>query len=145
MLLRHYRPWFKARRRPIGWSLLIALGAYPKIVANPRYEFVENLVTLLVCAGVLLYTLIAPDSGWGSFLSLPGMRALGNMAYSPYLFHPILLCAFFLLIERRDPLLTTPRDLLPAATALAASLVLSYASWRLLESRLIRLGHRWKY
>jgi peptidoglycan/LPS O-acetylase OafA/YrhL len=148
LLVRHYRPWFEARRTRIGRIVLLMVGTwlvYPNIVTNPRYAFLWNLVTSLVCAAVLLYVLIAPDGIVGKFLSLRWMRLLGNMAYCTYLLHPILLCLSFRLLEGRDPFLTTPRDLVPVGAALLATLLLSYASWRLLESRLIHFGHRWKY
>ena len=53
------------------------------------------------------------------------MRALGNWAYSTYLFHPILLCSIFRLMKHHDPTLAMASDLLPLGTALVTTFVLA--------------------
>jgi peptidoglycan/LPS O-acetylase OafA/YrhL len=98
-----------------------------------------------MCGIVLLHVLIAPDAWLGRWLSRTTLRTLGNMAYSTYLFHPILLCLVFQLLRRQDPSFRTVSDLGPIALALVATLIVSYGSWRLFESRLLKLGHRWRY
>src|SRR6185295_2454637 len=110
-----------------------------------RLAFLDPAATNVMCGVVLLYLLIAPDAWLGRWLSRPTMRTLGNMAYSTYLFHPILLCLSFQLLRHADPSLRSLRDLGPIALALVTTLVASYGSWRLFESKLLKMGHRWRY
>jgi len=67
------------------------------------------------------------------------------MAYSTYLFHPILLCIVFRLIKHSDPELNRAGDLPVIAAAMAATLILSWTSWRLFEKPLVAVGHRYRY
>jgi peptidoglycan/LPS O-acetylase OafA/YrhL len=150
LALRYYRPWILDRRSLVGWATLVALAAWfgwPGLfeISHVRYLFLDSTLTSVVCAFALTYVLVAPDSGFGRFLSLSRMRTLGNMAYSTYLLHPILLCVCFWLLRHEDPLLRTAADLIPVACALGLTLAASYLSWAGLESRLLKVGHRWRY
>jgi peptidoglycan/LPS O-acetylase OafA/YrhL len=150
LLLRHRADWLADHRKQLGRIVLAALVCwffYPA-VPNPqaiRMAFLDSTATAIVCGGVLLYILTAPHGWLGRFLSLKWMRTLGNMAYSTYLFHPILLCLAFQIIRSKDPLLNSPSDLLPIFAAGVATAALSFASWQFFESKLIRYGHRWRY
>jgi len=59
--------------------------------------------------------------------------------------HPILLCIVFRIMQSRDPALTSVADLIPMAIAAAVTLALSWLSWSQFESRLLRIGHRFRY
>src|SRR5947199_460460 len=107
-----------------------------------RMLFLDGTATAATCGVVLLYILMSPDGWVAKFLSLRWMRTLGNMAYSTYLFHPIILCVVFRAISRKDPFLNSPSDLLPITLACIVTLTISLASWEFLESNLVRLGHR---
>jgi peptidoglycan/LPS O-acetylase OafA/YrhL len=150
LAVRYGRDWLVARRSLVGWATLAAVGGwgvYP-LVPNPqaiRLAFLNPTATSLMCGFVLLFLLIAPDNGFGRLLSRPTMRLLGNMAYSTYLFHPIILCFAFQSLQGGDPVLRTTRDLGPIAVALVGTAAASYASWRWFESRLLKIGHRWRY
>jgi peptidoglycan/LPS O-acetylase OafA/YrhL len=152
MLAVRYRArWIAGRRAAVGWIAAAAVAAwlaYP-LVLDPqqlvRFYFLDATATDLTCGAVLLYVLMAPDGWLGRWLSLGWMRALGNMAYSTYLFHPILLCFSFQLLRHGDPILRETSDLVPIAVAAVATVVVSYGSWALFESKLVKIGHRWRY
>jgi peptidoglycan/LPS O-acetylase OafA/YrhL len=150
LLLRHQRQWVLKHSRSIVWiavGLFFAWSLYP-YVPNPqaiRLAFLYRSVTAVVFGFVLLSLLLFPASGPARFLSTRPMRNLGNMAYSTYLFHPIMLCVAFMALRGKDPFLTTSADLTPIFVALPVTLALSWLSWTQFESRLLRIGHRFRY
>lgn len=150
LLLRHRAGWLNANRRLIAWGaciLLLAVTVYPYI-PNPqaiRLAFVTYTLNSVAFGALLLCVLIFPANILGRLLSTSVMRALGNMAYSTYLFHPILLCVSFRIFQGADPFLTSPADLVPLAVAGTATLAMSWLSWSQFESRLIRIGHTFRY
>ena len=150
LLLRHRKEWLMEHRRSIGWAtagLFVAWSIYP-YMPNPqavRLAFINRSVTAVVFGSVLLWLLLFPAGALSSFLSTRTMRNLGNMAYSTYLFHPILLCVVFMLLRQADPSLANASDLIPVAIALVGTLALSWLSWSQFESRLLRIGHRFHY
>ena len=52
---------------------------------------------------------------------------------------------FVLLLRGYDPKLESRHDFAPLALALAATLAISWTSWRFLEKRLVAAGHRYRY
>ena len=150
LLLRHRTAWLMPRRRRIAWltaGAVLFWSIYPYI-PNPqaiRLAFLSRTITGLNFGLILVCILLFPESRMSRFLSTTPMRNLGNMAYSTYLFHPIILCLAFRVIEGRDPFLNTPRDLLPVLVTLTLTLPLSWWSWSGLESRLVRVGRRFCY
>jgi len=150
LLLRHRRDWLVMYRRQIAWgtlTLFIAWSVY-HYLPNPeavRMSFINFTVTAAVFGGILVCVLIFPMSLPGRFLSTPPMRNLGNMAYSTYLFHPILLWLAFRVLLHKDPLLVGASDLPPLAFAGVATFAMAWLSWSQFESRLLRIGHRYRY
>ena len=150
LLLRRHEDWLRNHRKPIAWSVLLALlgwSLYP-FLPNPqaiRLAFLEHTVTALVFGGGLLCLLLFPLSWPARWLSAAPLRTLGNMAFSTYLFHPILLCADFWAFQRRDPALNSIADLPPLALAAAGTLLLAWLSWTKFETPLLRLAHRFTY
>jgi peptidoglycan/LPS O-acetylase OafA/YrhL len=150
LLWRYRRHWLLIHKRHLGWAAFAAVlfwFIYPA-VSNPqaiRMAFLDGTATAIACGLLLLYILVAPGGQIGKFLSFGWMRRLGDMAYSTYLLHPILLCVAFRVIQNRDPFLNSAADLLPILVAAVATAILSFTSWHLLESPLIRIGHRWQY
>jgi peptidoglycan/LPS O-acetylase OafA/YrhL len=150
LLLKWHRPYLQARRKNIAWAVLAAFtfwSLYP-FLPNPqaiRMAFLERTGNAIVFAGVILLILIAPDGWLARVLSHARIRGFGNLAYSTYLLHPILLCVAFQMLKGKDPALRTVSDLGPVFLAGAATLALSFASRTFLERRLIRIGHRFQY
>lgn len=150
LAVRHRASWLAERRAALGWFAAASVAGwlvYP-LVPNPqaiRMFFLDATATDVMCGAVLVYLLTAPDGWLGRWLSLGWMRTLGNMAYSTYLIHPILLCFSFQLLRHSDPILRATSDLLPILVAGVGTAVMSYGSWTLFESRLVKIGHRWRY
>jgi peptidoglycan/LPS O-acetylase OafA/YrhL len=150
LLIRYRQPWLTANRKLVAWgtiALFAAWSVYPYI-PNPeaiRLGFINYTVTAMVFGAILLSLLVFPLSIPGRFLSTRPMRNFGNMAYSTYLFHPILLCIVFRIMRSKDPFLVTSSDLLPLAVAAVVTLGLSWLSWSQFESPLLRIGHRFRY
>jgi peptidoglycan/LPS O-acetylase OafA/YrhL len=138
-----WRRWWPRLTVGIG----LAWAIYP-FVPNPqaiRMAFIEHGATALVFALLLLSLVIHPSGRLSRFLSLGWMRELGNLAYSTYLLHPILLGLTFRLWTGRDPMLESTSDLLVLAVAAAATFAVAVCSWRLFEKPLLRMGHRFRY
>lgn len=150
LAVRHQTKWLTDRRRAIAWTtvtVLIAWSIYPYI-PNPqaiRLAFVNRAVTAVVFGMILLSLLLFPRSAASRFLSSKTMMTLGNMSYSTYLFHPILLCLAFMFLRSSDPFLRNVSDLLPILIALVATFAVSWLSWSQFESRLLRIGHKFRY
>jgi peptidoglycan/LPS O-acetylase OafA/YrhL len=147
-------------RRPYRWSpgrvrwIRLALLTY--LLAWIAYEFIPNSQAIRLAfivhtgnavafGGLLLVVLLSPHSLFSRFLASRPMRELGNMAYSTYLFHPILLCVTFRAINGHDPQLKDMGDITVIVAALITTLILSFLSWRFLEKPLVAIGHRYKY
>jgi len=150
-MLVHFRPqWIAGNERRIRLAVLAFLMLWIgyEYVPNPqaiRLAFLTHAGNSIAFAGLLLLVLISSGSAFCNFLSAPWMRQLGNMAYSTYLLHPILLCVVFRAMKGYDPLLRTFGDLVPLALALAATLALSWLSWNYFEKPLISRGRRSHY
>lgn len=123
------------------WLLFPALPS----VISVRMAFFTESISAVTFGLLILNVLLAPGAWISRLLSLEPVRLLGNMAYSTYLFHPILLCIAFRVMLGADPRLNTVSDLAPIAVALVATLVLSWASWTWFEQPILRRGHRYQY
>jgi peptidoglycan/LPS O-acetylase OafA/YrhL len=150
LLWRYRRDWLVHHRKRIACiavAVTVCWFLYPAVPNREavRMAFLDGTFTATTCGMVLLYVLLEPNGWFGKFLSLEWMRTLGNMAYSTYLFHPILLCLAFRMIGGKDPLLNSASDLLPIAVAGVATALFSIASWRFFESNLVQIGHRLRY
>jgi peptidoglycan/LPS O-acetylase OafA/YrhL len=150
LLLRHRQQLAMANRKWIAWgtAALFLFWSIYQYLPNPqavRLDFIRFTMNGLVFGAILLSLLLFPKSVPGRLLSTRLMRNIGNMAYSTYLLHPILLCVVFRALRSKDPSLTVLPDLLPVAVAGVLTLVLSWLSWSQFESRLLRVGHRFRY
>jgi peptidoglycan/LPS O-acetylase OafA/YrhL len=150
LVLRRFRGYLQEHSMKLGWYIAIAFvlwSIYPWL-PNPqaiRMAFLSRTLNSIIFGGILLLIVLSPRHSISRFLSLPGMRQLGNMSYSTYLFHPILLCVVFLMMRGKDPTLSSLNDVAPVVAAGLLTAALSFASWRLLERRLIGIGHRFEY
>jgi peptidoglycan/LPS O-acetylase OafA/YrhL len=146
-----YRAAFIDRLRAWWPTLAIGLGlawaVYPYFPHeySIRLAVIDHTVNAVVFALVLLSLVILPASPIARFLSLGWMREIGNLAYSTYLFHPILLGLTFRLLKGSDPLLESRGDLGLLTVAAAATLTLTLCSWHLFEKPVLKIGHRYGY
>jgi len=151
LAMRYYSGWIGARSRRLGQlvaSALIVWFVLPLLFPNSaagRFAFTVFTQNAVVFGLLLLYVVAAPGGWVARFLSLSWMRTLGNMAYSTYMFHLIVLSLVFLRIRGGEPALNSSADLLPMGVALALTGLLSLASWQFFERRFIRSGHKYQY
>jgi peptidoglycan/LPS O-acetylase OafA/YrhL len=150
LLLRHHHHTLRSnRRKVVVGSIILGLAwtVYP-YVPNPqaiRLAFIETTMNSAVFGAILLCLLMLPGSSPARFLSTRLMRGIGDLAYSTYLFHPIVLCVVFRVTRNADPALRTSADLAAIAMALVLTLGASWLSWSTFESQLVRVGRRFRY
>ena len=94
----------------------------------------------------LILAIAVTREGWTAwFFSLPPLRVLGRYSYAIYLLHvPAILIALGYPPDQQ-PHLHTAAEFGRMCLGLGAAVVVSVMSWHLFESKLIALGHRWKY
>jgi peptidoglycan/LPS O-acetylase OafA/YrhL len=114
-------------------------------VTTPAMSTFGYSCTALMYAAVLLMAVTAPKSWLGRLFRLGWLRWLGGIAYCLYLVHIDALLIVYRLFGYTRLQLDRWRDLLPLTTALACSLLISHASWKYFESRMVRIGHRFTY
>ncbi len=150
LLLRNHSEFLRRNLSLVRW-LGIAAGAmwliFPKLPSaiSVRMGFVDASISAAVFGLFILNLLLTPEGAISRLLSLRPIRLFGNMAYSTYLFHPILLALMFQLMRGVDPRLNTVSDLPPLAIALVLSFALSWASWTWFEQPVLSRGHRFRY
>jgi peptidoglycan/LPS O-acetylase OafA/YrhL len=136
------RRWIEVNRGKMGlfigtWIAVLAVCARKGIgVMTPWMSLVGYTGFGVFYACILMLTLTSVGR-LKRFFSKPFLCWLGTIAYGLYLVHvPILNLsdAFF----RHTPMTAL-------LVAITASLVLSHLSWSLLESRLVKIGHRFVY
>jgi peptidoglycan/LPS O-acetylase OafA/YrhL len=137
------RGWWP--RLAVGLGFAWAVYPYFSNAYSIRLAVIDHTVNALLFALVLLSLVILPASRISRFLSIGWMREIGNLAYSTYLFHPILLGLTFRLLKGNDPLLGSRGDLAPLAVAAVATLAIALCSWHLFEKPLLKVGHRFSY
>jgi len=150
MLVRQHYSWLSRKQRQIKWAALACLAAWIayQYIPNPqsiRLAFILDTGNSIVFAGVLLVILMNPGMWLSRALAIRPMRELGGMAYSTYLFHPILLCFAFRVMTSHDPQLNSFSDFPALTAALLATLALSFVSWRFFEKPILAIGHRFTY
>jgi peptidoglycan/LPS O-acetylase OafA/YrhL len=79
----------------------------------------------------------------GALRSKP-LRQLGSISYTTYLFHPLFIGLAFITANKREQL-GSFSDAALLAAAMLATLLLSAASYRYVESKLVAFGHKLSY
>ena len=106
---------------------------------------VSYLVYAIFYGALLVFTLDGPCKTWKAFMSTPVMRELGNMSYSTYMLHGVVLRVTFWIALRTQPRADTLSDVPVLLAALVSTLAISWASWHLFERRFVRIGARFTY
>jgi peptidoglycan/LPS O-acetylase OafA/YrhL len=96
-------------------------------------------------AGWLLLVLLAPDGIWGRLCRWRVLRQLGAVSYCVYLIHLEVLEVCLRLLSRMSAQPSAPAVAAATLLAAAATWGLATASWRYLESPMIRRGRRFSY
>jgi peptidoglycan/LPS O-acetylase OafA/YrhL len=140
---------FLAMRRNLLRSVLLACCSVMAAMTYKGWGMMSTAMSTvgytcsaLMYVSVLLITLTTPGSAWGRVFRIGWLRWLGTISYCLYLVHCDLLTVVYRLFGYRQPRLLHWYDLFPVATALACALLVSHLSWKLLESRMVSIGHR---
>lgn len=139
-----------ARKQLAKWCLPVAAATALSCAAifalRMEHAFFLSYTSFAIFYGSLLvFALTRAESLTARLLGTRPMRQLGNMSYSTYLIHPILLHGAFYLVGRQSPVLRTWPDLGVVLLALSATLTLSALSFRYIERPILAIGHRRKY
>lgn len=142
--LRHNRKTLIAVIALLGSALVVF--SFRRLAADSReMALVGYSVLSAFFAAVLLHVLSNPDSLAARLLSFRPLAALGLTSYFVYLFHtPVWYWLHWSLLGR-PPLHVSWIAGAITVAALGLTLLLSWASWRWLESPLLRLGRRFSY
>jgi peptidoglycan/LPS O-acetylase OafA/YrhL len=93
----------------------------------------------------LLYVLTYHESWIARCVRWRWLGWLGTIAYGVYLFHEIILGAFFSLVWSRPPQLTSFPEVCITLLALGVTLLLCRLSWIYFERPFVQVGHRSHY
>lgn len=108
------------RRQSYGWiSIIILFTAAALIPSGAQFLYVGGFLTLAICAGILILTLVISDKNrLTALFSQPILLWLGKRSYGLYIWHwPI----FFLCGYLRRPALAIPCGVIGALAAAAVS------------------------
>lgn len=144
----HWAQWLRGHgaglRRAMLWSLA-ALVLVRRDSGVQMAFFGHTMLTVcfaLVTINILLN--LGADSPFMRLLRSSGLRFLGKISYSLYLFHPIVLATAFLLTSYPKTLSGWPQVLLLTA-CLALTIVFCNVLFNRFESRMIGFGRKIPY
>ena len=138
-------------RRPIyGMFALLGCGVFSLAVWNPATEMRARAVWGFSCldaffAVIMLLALLRPRGWWSSFCQRGFLRNAGGVSYCVYIIHFAVLeiCQEIIVFRFREwPVFAHLAGVLVAGLATWA---IAKASWRYLESPMIRRGHEYGY
>ena len=150
LLLRNHRDAIRKNAGLLRWSGILfgfVWFIFPTLppAISVRMGFLNDTISAVAFGLLILNIQLRPKTRVAKVLSAGPLRLLGNMAYSTYLFHPVVLCLVFRSLRGVDPQLNTTSDLPLLALALGVTLLLSWFSWMRFERPLLGLGHRLEY
>ena len=118
------------------------------LLLDPRREskWFEILAPLMIGIGSAAFILgIARGAPYGDALQAPILVFFGSISYGLYLIHQPVAGVLHGVILGQRPDIGTLAQAGVTVLALAASVALAAASWRMLESPFLRLGRSWRY
>ncbi len=142
------------RRR--AWVLYVAIGVFGTIIVatggalppreaspdTPLMTFGLTVVALFYASVMLLAILHAKHWGMGLFRARP-LRLMGKLSYFIYLAHFTLITATMLWVSQYTS--SALAKWLALAAAMALVIGVAQISWVAFESKMVRVGHRFKY
>jgi peptidoglycan/LPS O-acetylase OafA/YrhL len=125
-----------------GWTVVALMGA--ERILDVSLLHPVGLLFLGICTASYIL-LIVSDGSKGTILNSRGLGFLGSISYGLYLIHqPVAgLLHRFLLGTRPDT--ANIEQTLVTVAALVISVMLAWLSWKFFESKIVQIGHRWKY
>lgn len=131
----------------LGSALYVIGGALPAKTASPATPMMTFGLTLVAMfyASLLLLSLLRPShpTSW-IFRSAP-LRFLGKVSYCVYLIHQAILGVAMSTLGDLRPGSDTLWQWGAALAGITVILIVAQLSWTFFESRLVPIGHRFKY
>lgn len=124
-------------------AIIVPTGVLFGLAQERRFIF--NYTFIAAFYALLLVAALIPNTPFSKVMTFRPIRAMGNLSYSTYLIHPILLQTAFTIFRHAEPQLKNLQDLELVALSLVATLALSWTSWTFLERPIISWGHRFAY
>ncbi len=125
-----------------GWITVATMSA-ERLLDVPLLHSVGLLFLGICTASYIL--LIVSDFYRGTILKSRGLCFFGSISYGLYLIHqPVAGLLHGLLLGTRPDTANVPQTLVTVA-ALITSVVLAWLSWKFFESKMVQIGHQWKY
>jgi len=140
--------WIRANhvglRRAMLWSFVLLLFVRRDSGSLMAYigHTILNICSVLVITNIYLH--LGSTSVWMHALRSRGLRFLGRISYSLYLFHPIIIATTFLLSRYPKTLSGWPQVLL-LISSLMLSVFFSHLLFDRFEKRLIDFGRKIPY
>jgi peptidoglycan/LPS O-acetylase OafA/YrhL len=99
----------------------------------------------LFYVGVLVITLLRPNSVFAALMRVRPLRELGTISYGVYLLHQLVLDGCFAVILRSRPRASNAKELMVTLFALVSTILVARLSWSTLEKPIVAWGHRHSY
>jgi peptidoglycan/LPS O-acetylase OafA/YrhL len=105
----------------------------------------KHTLFAVVFASFLVLALVQPRSAYGALLRTKALVWVGQISYSLYLFHTLLLGLAHQLTGQKMNRIQSGTDVLMSILAFLLSLLFSWLVYRRLEKPMVTLGKRFKY
>jgi peptidoglycan/LPS O-acetylase OafA/YrhL len=131
----------------LGGALFVIGGALPGKTESPATPMMTFGLTLVAMwyASLLLLSLLRPGHPSSWVLRLAPLRFLGKVSYCVYLIHQAILGVAMSTLGDLRPGSDTLWQWGAALVGIAVILGVAQLSWTYFESRLVPIGHRFKY
>ena len=131
----------------IGVLTFCLTGIFLLAVLSLRLGLGTIQYTVFGCVygSLLLTAILYRDSAWTSVLRCGPLRFFGSIAYGLYMYHQAVNGLLHGVISGTPPTLATREGIITTATALAITIILSFASFHLYEARFLKIGQKYSY
>jgi peptidoglycan/LPS O-acetylase OafA/YrhL len=130
--------------RQIHLMYLVLLGSLIASLSIGDFRFHYSAVALFY--GVLiLIVVVHPHSFLAALFRIRSLRAIGLISYGVYMYHQPIIGMIFAIARSGAPVLGAFSDLLLVIGAFVLTISIATLSYRLMEMRVIELGHRAKW
>jgi peptidoglycan/LPS O-acetylase OafA/YrhL len=129
----------------LGVVLLAFIGLGRATRDSAAMSTVGYTLVALFYAAILLLAVTRPAGALSALLQARWLRGLGEIAYGTYLLHLAVEGICFGVLFGHAPQVTGAKDLGAKCAALALTVLLARASWKLFEKRMVGVGHRFGY